>query len=102
MDNYIGNVMITTPNWAREVREIYPVAVKGYASGVSGGQGVGLQGLRGPTGSEGIKGWAYRVPESQGVGLQGPRGSRGRPKRSRGSRGRPIGSQGSRGRPTGS
>ena len=45
---------------------------------VPGGQGEGLQGLRGsrgrPTGSQGVKEKAYRVPGGQGVGLQGPRG----------------------------
>ena len=46
-----------------------------------GGQGVGLQGPRGPrsrpTGSQRVKMWAYWDPGCQGVGLQGPRGSRG-------------------------
>ena len=53
----------TRPNWAREVREIYPGAisqvVKWWAFGLSGGQGVGLRALRGsrgrPTESQGVK-----------------------------------------------
>ena len=55
---------------------------KGLVYRVSGGQGVGLEGIRGPRGrsigSRGVKGQAARVPGGQGVGLQGPRGSRGK------------------------
>ena len=68
---------------------------------VSGGQGVGFQGLRGSKGrlseSKGVKGLAYRVQGDQGVGQQGPRGLRGRVSGSQGSRGRPTRSQGVKG-----
>ena len=40
-----------------------------------------------PTGSQGVKGYASRVPGGQGVGLQGPKGSRGRPGGSQGVQG---------------
>ena len=56
-----------------------------------------VEGLVWSTGSQVIKGEAYRVPGGQGVGLQGLRGSRGRPTGSEGSKGRPPGSEGVKG-----
>ena len=71
--------------------QVVKVVSRGVAYRVSGGQGVGLQGLRvsrgRPKGSQGVEGYAYRVQGCQGVGLEGPRGSRGRPTGSQGVKG---------------
>ena len=82
-----------------------------------GGQGLGLQGKRGPrrrpSRSQGVIGWAHRVQGGHGVGIQDHRGSRGRPTGSQvvkgyayrvsGGQGAGLeGTMGSRGGPTGS